>query len=678
MASYEDLKINISADVSNASRGLKSLSKNLSTLQDTIKGLDLGLIDNLQKHLQKIAKIDFSNVSQGLKDIVSAFKMIEHQANKKTIGKKLENSIGANNGAGANGGVGGVETESDKVANDVQQAYNLFRELAKYEPQVAEKMKTMFEGIDNGSLENAKEQVEKMIISLQQLVNAEDIGNQKTTEKKQTLQKALSILKQMKSMATQDSIDKSTKGIKKFFDAFKRVAFYRIVRRGLQMIMQSIKEGIQNMALFDSSFNKTMSNLKSSFSYLKNATMTAVAPLIQMVEPFITALTDGLAEIMNMLGELFSAIAGKDYFAKATKGAEDYAESLKKAKNQALGIDELNVLNAEEQAQNFENAEVGIESNGAMGSFFADFGATLRDFIEKLKVSIEPIIEAIGRLFDAIAPILDVIMEIVGVFVEDTMDSVNDSIASFIDMIADILKYIKLVFDALSPILYLVNDIVAFLLNTFNQTMQILFETISSCLPLLEPALTLIKGILEAVFSKDGVIGSILSKFEDFTKGFGDLFTGDGTFAQILKVINDILTKIGNKVVKGALGGLGIGYYDLPKWEQALLGIASLGLAPLLGLIGKHANGGFVEDGLFMANHNELIGQFSNGKTAVANNEMITDGIYRAVLQAMTESAQGNNGKIVIQIDGREIARTVDKYNKQSGNAGFVGGYNNG
>ena len=56
-----------------------------------------------------------------------------------------------------------------------------------------------------------------------------------------------------------------------------------------------------------------------------------------------------------------------------------------------------------------------------------------------------------------------------------------------------------------------------------------------------------------------------------------------------------------------------------------------------LGRIPTFATGGFPEDGLFMANHNELVGQFSNGKTAVANNEQITDGIKQGVREAVAE-----------------------------------------
>lgn len=47
-----------------------------------------------------------------------------------------------------------------------------------------------------------------------------------------------------------------------------------------------------------------------------------------------------------------------------------------------------------------------------------------------------------------------------------------------------------------------------------------------------------------------------------------------------------------------------------------------------------YATGGFPEDGLFWANHNELVGRFSNGKTAVANNDQIVAGISAGVEDA--------------------------------------------
>jgi len=78
------------------------------------------------------------------------------------------------------------------------------------------------------------------------------------------------------------------------------------------------------------------------------------------------------------------------------------------------------------------------------------------------------------------------------------------------------------------------------------------------------------------------------------------------------------------------------------------------------------ARGGFPEDGLFYANHNELVGSFSNGRTAVANNtqivEGISSGVYGAVAKAMAQN--NGNGKYIsntIVVDGEVIARTVTK-----------------
>jgi len=51
-----------------------------------------------------------------------------------------------------------------------------------------------------------------------------------------------------------------------------------------------------------------------------------------------------------------------------------------------------------------------------------------------------------------------------------------------------------------------------------------------------------------------------------------------------------------------------------------------------------YATGGFPEDGLFFANHSELVGKFSNGKTAVANNEQIIAGIQSGVQSAVSEA----------------------------------------
>ena len=77
------------------------------------------------------------------------------------------------------------------------------------------------------------------------------------------------------------------------------------------------------------------------------------------------------------------------------------------------------------------------------------------------------------------------------------------------------------------------------------------------------------------------------------------------------------------------------------------------------------ASGGFPEDGLFFANHNELVGEFNNGKTAVANNEQILrgieNGVYNAVTSAMSQRGSSQPIDNTIYVDGEVLARVTTR-----------------
>lgn len=102
---------------------------------------------------------------------------------------------------------------------------------------------------------------------------------------------------------------------------------------------------------------------------------------------------------------------------------------------------------------------------------------------------------------------------------------------------------------------------------------------------------------------------------------------------------NSIGTSFGNGIAQGISNALK--NYKFP----------SIGMQNTFGSyvstfkIKAYAEGGFPEDGLFMANHNELVGKFSNGKTAVANNEDISKGIEQASFQGMMKALNASGGK---------------------------------
>lgn len=94
------------------------------------------------------------------------------------------------------------------------------------------------------------------------------------------------------------------------------------------------------------------------------------------------------------------------------------------------------------------------------------------------------------------------------------------------------------------------------------------------------------------------------------------------------------------------------------------------GSIPSLG-ISWYAQGGFPDDGeLFVAREAgaEMVGSI-NGHTAVANNDQIvsavSQGVYQAVLSAMSGDSNGNNINLTVTLDGETVFKNVVKHNNQ-------------
>lgn len=87
-----------------------------------------------------------------------------------------------------------------------------------------------------------------------------------------------------------------------------------------------------------------------------------------------------------------------------------------------------------------------------------------------------------------------------------------------------------------------------------------------------------------------------------------------------------------------------------------------------LGKIPTFKTGGFPdgENGLFYANSNELVGKFSNGKTAVANNDQITDGIRQAVVEGMMEVFMATNSNSSPSESGAPIIENIVKVDSET------------
>lgn len=160
-----------------------------------------------------------------------------------------------------------------------------------------------------------------------------------------------------------------------------------------------------------------------------------------------------------------------------------------------------------------------------------------------------------------------------------------------------------------------------------------------------------------------GLWDDVADKWKSIWSDIGNFIKdiANGIVGVVEGVINCVIGGV-NKIID-LLNNLSIDIPDNPLTGAFTLGF-SIPKIPELN-IPRFATGGFPEDGLFYANHNELVGEFSNGRTAVVNNSQIEAGIAQAVASAMTpylEQIARNTGitadkDMSIQIDSREIAR---------------------
>lgn len=196
-------------------------------------------------------------------------------------------------------------------------------------------------------------------------------------------------------------------------------------------------------------------------------------------------------------------------------------------------------------------------------------------------------------------------------------------------------------------------------------------------------------GIYESIKSSLGTTWT--NTVTDWKKNIGDWWKEDVEKWFKLETWTDMMKKVPDafkETFKGAVNAAVAQLNRLIDWLNEKFNFSYEGLE-LLGKevipafsvqlftiphIPEFATGGFPEDGLFMANHGELVGKFSNGRTAVANNEQITQGIKEAVIEGMSivmASYSGNSEAITIEthveMDGRTIVKQTDKVQSRKG-----------
>lgn len=143
--------------------------------------------------------------------------------------------------------------------------------------------------------------------------------------------------------------------------------------------------------------------------------------------------------------------------------------------------------------------------------------------------------------------------------------------------------------------------------------------------------------------------------------------TGSNKGSEGSSALEDYLKK--SNFQKTIINGVEYTFETIADILKKVLSVGSL----MVGGVPAFASGGIVEDGFFFANSTELVGRFSNGKTAVANNVQITEGIEKAVYRAVSAALKGRGGagKVELVLDkqvvGRVFGDAIESEKRRSG-----------
>lgn len=280
--------------------------------------------------------------------------------------------------------------------------------------------------------------------------------------------------------------------------------------------------------------------------------------------------------------------------------------------------------------------------------------------LDNIKKALEKAKELIKNLYDTvIAPVIEKIKQ-------NSDDLWNSTLKPFFEKLSDVIfELIDLILifwnNVLQPLLYwivstlgpIIKDVIEVIVDIATWLLKTIGGIINGILDILKGVITFLKGVFTGDFK------TALEGILQILKGIGNTAISivEGVINFIITGINGLI-KLAWSAIKAVLNGIGAIANKIASILGMNLDLSLTASAPQIPKVSipRFKEGGFPqgEDGLFFANHNEMIGKFSNGKTAVANNDQIVEGIQKGVFSAMMSalSSQDFGGTTIIEATG--------------------------
>lgn len=437
-----------------------------------------------------------------------------------------------------------------------------------------------------------------------------------------------------------NTTQKSKKPLSQLLKSFGRIAMYRAVRRTIQEITQAFMESVDGIARYNSEFRDTMGSLQSSMAKTKASIGIAFYQVLIMLEPVITQIANGVANLANSLAKVTANMRG---VATYTKINTEYMKEYQSAtQGTLLAFDTFTTLSSNQGINYSKMFDTGIDALDE--SQFTSTETELKkifELIQAIGVAIKNVWN--GGLKNVLSKILDLTIKITG-WLSDAISIIANikignislletALWGIIGVLAAIIAK-NLLMLATNPLTWIVVGIAAVI-----SIIAVLIKNWDTVVKFFKSTCKIIKEIFTSLW-------------HDIANGFAKIINGIvNTFVAcvdtLIDGINALLKPI-NKV--GTSVGANENFAQIPHWGY------KMNWEP-------YANGGMFKGAGTMytlagENGAEIVAQGSQG-TGVANVEQIAEAEYRGTLRALYEYGAAQNGGMAINLDMNKLGTAV-------------------
>lgn len=545
------------------------------------------------------------------------------------------------------------------------------------------------------------------------------LSTQKTLEKAEQASKGAA--KGVQELA--DSTKRSKSPLDNFIASLKRIAFYRIIRGIIKAITQAFKEGLEMAYQFSAGmsdeghrFAEALDRMKSAGNQMKGQLGAAFAALLAAIEPILIAIINLVTRVADAITQLFSAFTGTTYL-KANASAAKFADTMargggaaKEWKNQLLGFDEINRLNEPSSGGGGGGANplggyslVDTPINEKILNLANTLKEKLEPAVNRLKDAFDRLKEAWGRFTDSLGN---------GDFVSDLLALGGNAVINGLTLLTDALTLLVNILTALNDgdwsqfaesLKTAFQDLWSAVYDLVWDGLIVLADAIDALIPGEQHLADKLRALRDGTFqltieTKDGkeeiytmadaakdaaakMNGTYRPSLEDAKRGQEEFTNAaqnasaklNGTYIPSIDLAkrNMDIFEQGISGLNTAIQGLGFKKSLHVEWSGGTATIFGQEISWNLPSISWYAQGGFPSEGqLFFASEQgpELVGSMG-GRTAVANNDQIVEGIRQGVYDAVVAANGNGNNDVSVKVflDSREIKVGQQRLNRAWG-----------